>query len=156
MEKESFFAANRGYLLGCLVFACTLPFIVLPKLIEYQGFVDTIFEISKEKKPISIEKAVPPIGKLRSQQEKVSVNLKETRAKHPITSLEQTSSISKVNNSIEHQTSIDKKANAKSISAKNQQAERKVTNWLLLLYFFGFAIFLLKVLAQIMEELLEP
>jgi ankyrin repeat protein/beta-lactamase regulating signal transducer with metallopeptidase domain len=149
LEKESFFAANRAYLLGSLVFACTLPFIVLPKLIEHQGFVDILIEIPTEKKSIFFEKTIPPTGKFSIQQEKESTNLKEITGKHPITSLEKTSSYSKLNNSIRHQTSVDRKANIKIISTKNQQSGKRFTNWLLLLYFFGFAVFLLKVLAQI-------
>ncbi len=42
LEKESFFALNRTYLLVCLLFAFILPFIALPELVKNQGIVNTI------------------------------------------------------------------------------------------------------------------
>ncbi len=42
LEKESFFALNRIYLLACLLFAFILPFVVLPELVKNQGIVNTI------------------------------------------------------------------------------------------------------------------
>ncbi|MEK6153973.1 ankyrin repeat domain-containing protein [Flavobacteriaceae bacterium 3-367] len=39
LEKESFFGANRVYLLGCLVLMFVLPFVSLPKLVRDQGFI---------------------------------------------------------------------------------------------------------------------
>ncbi|WP_422082076.1 M56 family metallopeptidase [Ulvibacterium sp.] len=39
LEKESFFAVNRIYLLGSLILAFILPFIPLPKLVQGQGLV---------------------------------------------------------------------------------------------------------------------
>nr|WKN35735.1 ankyrin repeat domain-containing protein [Tunicatimonas sp. TK19036] len=44
LEKESFFALNRIYLLGCLVFTFALPFISLPELVSIQGFFSTQIE----------------------------------------------------------------------------------------------------------------
>lgn len=55
LEQESFYMANRIYLLGCLVFAFLIPFIALPDLIENQGIVSSLIktfqntEIAKEK-----------------------------------------------------------------------------------------------------------
>jgi len=37
LEKESFFKANRFYLLGSLLIAFVLPFMALPQLMEEQG-----------------------------------------------------------------------------------------------------------------------
>jgi beta-lactamase regulating signal transducer with metallopeptidase domain len=44
LENESFFAANRIYLIGCLVLTFLLPFVSLPKLMDDQGFISTIIE----------------------------------------------------------------------------------------------------------------
>lgn len=44
LERESFFAANRIYLLGCLVLAFVLPFVSLPRLVDQQGFVSGVIE----------------------------------------------------------------------------------------------------------------
>ena len=49
LEKESFFAVNRMYLLGCLFATFTLPFLCLPQLIEQQGIVSTLMEKSNSK-----------------------------------------------------------------------------------------------------------
>src|SRR3990170_3565450 len=44
LEKESFFAVNRIYLIGCLVRTFLLPFVSLPKLVDDQGFISAIIE----------------------------------------------------------------------------------------------------------------
>lgn len=44
LEKESFFFANRIFLIGCIVITFALPFVSLPELINDQGFVTTIIE----------------------------------------------------------------------------------------------------------------
>jgi hypothetical protein len=44
LEKESFFSVNRAYLITCLAFAFTLPYISLPKMVEQQGLVSQIIE----------------------------------------------------------------------------------------------------------------
>ncbi|WP_159470175.1 M56 family metallopeptidase [Dyadobacter sp. 3J3] len=42
LQRESFFIANRIYLIGCLVLVFTLPFVSLPPLINYQGYLATV------------------------------------------------------------------------------------------------------------------
>lgn len=42
LEKESFFKANRIYLLLGLTLACILPFVVLPKIADHQGYVEDL------------------------------------------------------------------------------------------------------------------
>jgi len=39
LEKESFYAANRIYLLACLILTCMLPFVDLPKIVDHQGIL---------------------------------------------------------------------------------------------------------------------
>ncbi|MEL6594225.1 MAG: M56 family metallopeptidase, partial [Bacteroidota bacterium] len=48
LERESFFAANRWYLLGSLLLAALLPFVHLPALVEYQGVVEEMITVEKE------------------------------------------------------------------------------------------------------------
>lgn len=43
LQRESFFSANRFYLVGCLVLAFTLPFVRLPALIHHQGYLATVW-----------------------------------------------------------------------------------------------------------------
>ena len=49
LEKESFYSANRFYLLACLILACALPFVSLPKLMKHQGVVTELIEPEIEK-----------------------------------------------------------------------------------------------------------
>jgi len=44
IEKESFFATNRVYLIIGLLFAFVLPFVSLPKLVENQGAISNLIE----------------------------------------------------------------------------------------------------------------
>jgi ankyrin repeat protein len=44
LEKESFFAANRIYLVGGLILTFALPFASLPMLVNEQGFISTVIE----------------------------------------------------------------------------------------------------------------
>ena len=44
LEKESFFAINRFYLIGCVILAFVLPFITLPHLIQDQGMISSFIE----------------------------------------------------------------------------------------------------------------
>ncbi len=48
IEKESFFATNRVYLIIGLVFAFAMPFISLPELIENQGVVSNLIAPNQE------------------------------------------------------------------------------------------------------------
>lgn len=59
LEKESFFAANRIYLLAGLFLAFLLPFVSLPKLVSDQGIISVIIE-QTETNPISPREPLPP------------------------------------------------------------------------------------------------
>ncbi len=76
LERESFFAVNRLYLMASLLLAFTLPFISLPKLVTYQGIVSNWLEETtfQEKsrptyKPIESEiKKIIPSNSVNSQK----------------------------------------------------------------------------------------
>ncbi|MBA4056726.1 MAG: hypothetical protein C0490_18575, partial [Marivirga sp.] len=53
LEKESFFAVNRIYLIGCLVLTFLLPFVSLPKLVDDQGFISAIIERTDNRESLS-------------------------------------------------------------------------------------------------------
>jgi beta-lactamase regulating signal transducer with metallopeptidase domain len=44
LQQESFFAANRLYLLGAIAIAFVLPLITLPPLVSHQGVLSTVFQ----------------------------------------------------------------------------------------------------------------
>jgi ankyrin repeat protein len=51
LERESFFAVNRIYLMVTLLLVFTLPFISLPKMVEHQGIVNGWLEWTTYQKP---------------------------------------------------------------------------------------------------------
>lgn len=59
LEKESFFAANRIYLLGGIFLAFLLPFVSLPELVNDQGFISTMIEPTETNKTSPYEYLSP-------------------------------------------------------------------------------------------------
>ncbi len=53
LEKESFFANNRWYLLGTLLLTFTLPYVCLPQLVPEQGWISTRIEKVEYKEPLT-------------------------------------------------------------------------------------------------------
>ena len=56
LERESFFAVNRFYLMACLLLTFILPFIALPKLVDHQGVLNSWIEstsLNNIEKPIT-------------------------------------------------------------------------------------------------------
>jgi len=51
LERESFFTANRFYLLSCVFLTFTLPLITLPKWVDHQGSVSIWLEQTPLKEP---------------------------------------------------------------------------------------------------------
>lgn len=145
LERESFFVANRIYLLACLIFACTLPFLVLPKLVEHQGVVSTWI------KPL--DKAILPGVQVITSQEAINLNLEEKTAKSPATLPEESSFLPVPNTKLEQVALADRTAPTEALAVKGQQSERGLTYYIALLYFFGVTILLVKFLAQIVFTL---
>lgn len=52
LEKESFFSANRIFLIATIVLTFSLPFISLPELINDQGFVSAIIDKTDERESL--------------------------------------------------------------------------------------------------------
>jgi len=49
LEKESFFATNRIYLLSCILLTIILPFVSIPKMVDHQGILTNWSDISDSK-----------------------------------------------------------------------------------------------------------
>ncbi len=47
LQSESFFAANRAFLAGCIVLAFLLPHLALPPLVRHQGYLGTLLEATQ-------------------------------------------------------------------------------------------------------------
>ncbi|RMA64369.1 ankyrin repeat domain-containing protein [Ulvibacter antarcticus] len=70
IEKETFYATNRFYLIAGLIFTFALPFISLPKLIENQGFVSTLIETKKASEETDQSRIFEPIPVPVSEENK--------------------------------------------------------------------------------------
>ncbi len=129
LERESFFAANRYYLLACLALAFMLPFITLPKLMEGQGYISKLIDQpqlttspSPQKQPKTIEKTVDQNKKMTTVPNQTSI--KETN------------------------TTNNEKLTENMVSQKESKS-RGLTYWMMMIYFFGVGILLLNLLAQV-------
>ena len=131
LEKESFFTANRIYLIGCLAFAGTLPFVVLPQLVEHQGFFSTLIE-SPEKAEVSllqedlISDEVPTI-----QRERHLPTYKNPRKKFTLLS----DQAQLENQAVQTEPNI-----GKSTYGIKEQEGKGFSFWLILIYFFGVGV----------------
>ncbi|WP_341227783.1 ankyrin repeat domain-containing protein [uncultured Arcticibacterium sp.] len=113
LEKESFFSTNRVYLLASLALAFTLPYIVLPKMVNKQGLVSEFIEKVDSKPAISTS----------------------------ISGVE-------VSQKVEDFSKIES-------SAQSASNERTLVDWLVLVYYFGVAIFFLNFVSQLISILLK-
>ena len=133
LEKESFFVANRFYLLGCLVLACTLPFVQLPPLVANQGWLFTFIE--------SGEKVEKQPGNLADRLGN-STRFPEKSNSSPDSYATREQS-SEANDSMA----------VEGVTVKRQQPQRGFLYWVMLLYFFGAGVLALNLLAQIVRTL---
>lgn len=143
LEKESFFAANRIYLIGCLLFAATLPFLGLPELVHNQGIVTTLLEPSLETDPVFTAKAVPSVEKPPDNQEDQGINTTKMAPENAILSKGQ----NKLSNPTE--TYAVQPTPADQATTKSQAATQRFSYWLVMLYYFGVMGLSLKLLVQI-------
>jgi len=149
LQKESFFTANRIYLLSCLAFACILPFIVLPKLIEQQGCVTSLLDTFREQETKSTETDMGAIeNSIVVEEPRISTSI-ESNSKQTTLPTTNTNSSSKINTPTIEQTSSSKRTGDAITISNNSTLNRGIAYWLVVLYFFGATVFLLRFLAQI-------
>lgn len=145
LEKESFFAANRVYLLGCLLFAAILPFVGLPKLMEHQGYVASFLQTSQPDAMGSDEAATVPAGKPDDARQTKTLEPTELGPENANTSTMPLHSATPSVSGSPLQTERN------VIPEAHQTANRGVTHWLLLLYCFGVIVLAFKLLVQIVD-----
>lgn len=145
LERESFFKANRIYLLACLVLACALPFVVLPKMIQHQGYVDNLFEetVAEPTHDDNYEHQLEPINNISTNIQ----NLESENTHNPILSNKEKSIAS---NEIEN--------NLRGL-APIINAEKPVSKgwsfWLLCIYLFGVIVLIINLLGQVINVVLK-
>ncbi|MBC2845057.1 ankyrin repeat domain-containing protein [Winogradskyella flava] len=126
IEKESFFATNRLYLIIGLVLTFSLPFISLPKLIENQGVVSSLLE-PKVQEPIT--KSI------------------QTETKNSNIPTQNTTEIEAVTDDAQYHKS------SKNTTAITTQ--RSLADWLFIIYIFGIIILSINLISQILNLLIK-
>lgn len=132
LQQESFFAANRWYLLGCIVLAFILPYTTLPELVSHQGYLSAVFQADK---PLEAEAKVALTPEKSTQQ---------TNAEYQQDGL------------------ILPLADAEIVEKKTKISESPIDVeqhnwifWLTMLYLFGVIVFTLNLLFQVGAVLLK-
>ena len=166
LEKENFFAANRIYLLSCLVFACTLPFIVLPKFVEHQGVVSTWFDTTSEPALSAASEAALQLEHLPPINKNISTDAEQVLSKH----------FPNLSHTDEGRQEAEKKVHSEKITTENEtqlnatkqnsdlgilytntssplKKSSPIAYWLSLLYIFGVGVFLFNLFSQIIVTL---
>lgn len=139
LEKESFFGANRLYLVGCLLFAATLPFIELPQLIKHQGIVANLLDSGTITTPVALPETTPALDVREHQPPGTGEKAPENAGSHVQNNLSaaQPNAVSTA------------ESQPNQTLPQNQSANRGVQYWLLVLYLFGVVVLTLKLLAQL-------
>ena len=123
LERESFFAVNRVYLIGSLALCFVLPFISLPLFTTHQGIVTT-----------SYERLAVPESTIELPEQMHSQSSVEAA---PLPNLE---------SAPQANSAIHSNATPSSSSVKSLPDWR---SWISYAYLFGVAIFLFRFLTQI-------
>jgi len=136
LQQESFFAANRFYLLGCIALAFALPFVTLPPLVHQQGYLAALFQQSKVKEAVSLQTTSNQTTRLQVTEpvnKQEPANLVLPRQNKPIwkKSVAETEPKTKTENLV--------------LVAANYGW----LFWLSMLYLFGVAVFALSLLFQL-------
>ncbi|GHA56096.1 M56 family metallopeptidase [Pontibacter akesuensis] len=126
LQQESFFTANRLYLLCCLALAFALPFINLPPLVSQQGYLASVFE-----NDVIAEASITEVRNVTGTQ---------TEAGAPVVSMPP-------------QVNTDA-AGAQEAAATNEAVAANSGGiswvfWVVVLYLFGVAVFTLSLLFQV-------
>lgn len=148
LEKESFFALNRFYLLGCLAIAFALPFVGLPTLVHQQGMFSDWLEKVKTHEFIASSKAIDLETNTAlittdngvhavQKEDKLTSNLLDKEAE--ITNSKQTKTINET-------VVIPKPA----IQPSTKKTSKGFLFYLSLIYLFGVVVFALNLLGQLL------
>lgn len=139
LEKESFFLANRIYLLSCLVLASSLPFIALPALVEHQGVLSTLIETYGEEDILREEVMLSEKDLTRSPK-KTAQSLDSSGVASSDTKPSSTPA----------ESLLREEVSKPEVASPNQlQTGKGVSYWLTLLYWFGVIVFSCNLLGQL-------
>ncbi|MEM9848402.1 MAG: M56 family metallopeptidase, partial [Bacteroidota bacterium] len=145
LEKESFFAVNRIYLLACIILAVALPFLSLPKLMENQGYLTQLLQ---EKETEAIADFTPTDASVDFEKSKlidVESNENERKRESENKSESLTPTTSEVE--MEAQITFDEEIKEELIETSENQSFG-LSDWLFWIYLFGVGVLFLNLLAQ--------
>lgn len=140
LEKESFFVANRIYLLSCLVLASALPFMALPTLVEYQGILSTLIENYQGKEP-TVEQ------EMLSGKDLTRAPIKPTQP--PIPASEELTSPANSHSTAEGSPFREELSEQVPTGSHPFHASKGGLTWLIRLYIFGVIVFSANLMLQI-------
>ncbi|MEN0046002.1 MAG: hypothetical protein AAF806_02975, partial [Bacteroidota bacterium] len=152
LEKESFFAVNRIYLLACMILAVALPFLSLPKLIENQGYLTQLLQ-KKEAKAIVDFTPKETTSVDFEESEPIYAESNENERKRENKSENLTPTTSEVET--EAQTVVDEKMPKKTTVESTEKQSFKLGDWLLWIYLFGVGVLFVNLLAQVVTTLFK-
>ncbi|MBF9255781.1 M56 family metallopeptidase [Pontibacter sp. 172403-2] len=134
LQQESFFTANRLYLLGCIALAFALPYVSLPKLVSQQGVLATIFE--QKEAAIRYLDSAKDAAITRGAGEIMGTEIPE-KAQQPEALIQPEHRVANV------------AAPATAVAEPGPAQEFGWGYWLTALYLFGVAVFTLSLLFQL-------
>lgn len=144
LEKESFFAVNRIYLLACLVFALALPFITLPKLVEHQGYLTQWIESTDNEDLNVTNKGIPPLPTTEFFKVEFDTNDPKDTAPNDLIEVQ-----------VDHNEDLDIEAIDQIVPLENTTSDSENSStkgigfWLFWIYCFGVGVLVLNFLAQV-------
>lgn len=150
LERESFYAVNRFFLLACLACAFILPFISIPQLMPNQGFVSATIEKLTENKEVGITEAPQPVPAEPPTPMAVEVQLNQETDEISITAQ---------NSSEEEIAAVPAVPPVTTTTIKPEMGVQKVQPakglgfWLLMVYLFGVFVLAIKLILQVINVL---
>ncbi len=134
LEKESFFSANRYYLIGCLLVAYVLPSVVVPKMMENQGYLDGLLHSTMETKVLAetplIEKSLVTLSDESDTMEEIIPSSEK--------GLED-----------EHSTKSTVDTGILETQQSSDKTSKGLSYWIFWIYIFGVVVLSINFLSQI-------
>ncbi len=149
LAQESFFKANRIYLMGCLALACAIPFITLPQIAQNQGFVSELIDPDPQGVKTSLQESETPEIAWDKQDEPSPEQGNRGKSRSAL------SDEAITQNSVEFskpaEASTDRQVGP--VKAETAAKAKSLSFWLAVIYLFGVAILLIKLIGEIVSTL---
>ncbi len=141
LEKETFFSANRIYLLSCLALSFSLPFIVLPEVIQNQGVVTSWIETLSQSSDIVT----------LNNSDIYKENLPTKNIQNNATSILGSKDHKKMSYSDQIQPHSEEEQ--ASTLTKESESVKGIGFWIIAIYLFGVVVLSLSLIGQVINML---